>query len=219
MSLPFDELNVLAAEKNQRSIPIERYFDEMSLTKQQKQDRKDFAKELQEILFVVMSMIYMLVIEGRSGATLDTVKTNLTNDIDRLVRKFTYPDGYMMYIISECVSDFVDVTVRRSASENPEDLAYWYSQDRARLNAEDEANAIFNYDEYRQAIFDGKTMKEWVSMRDANVRKTHAEVDGERIPIDDLFIVGESLMRFPHDGSLGAGIDELAGCRCSIRYF
>lgn len=219
MSLPFDELNVLAAEKNQRSIPIERYFDEMSLTKQQKQDRKDFAKELQEILFVVMSMIYMLVIEGRSGATLDTVKTNLTNDIDRLVRKFTYPDGYMMYIISEYVSDFVDVTVRRSASENPEDLAYWYSQDRARLNAEDEANAIFNYDEYRQAIFDGKTMKEWVSMRDANVRKTHAEVDGERIPIDDLFIVGESLMRFPHDGSLGAGIDELAGCRCSIRYF
>lgn len=219
MSLPFDELNVLAAEKNQRSIPIERYFDEMSLTKQQKQDRKDFAKELQEILFVIMSMIYMLVIEGRSGATLDTVKTNLTNDIDRLVRKFTYPDGYMMYIISEYVSDFVDVTVRRSASENPEDLAYWYSQDRARLNAEDEANAIFNYDEYRQAIFDGKTMKEWVSMRDANVRKTHAEVDGERIPIDDLFIVGESLMRFPHDGSLGAGIDELAGCRCSIRYF
>lgn len=219
MSLPFDELNVLAAEKNQRSIPIERYFDEMSLTKQQKQDRKDFAKELQEILFVAMSMIYMLVIEGRSGATLDTVKTNLTNDIDRLVRKFTYPDGYMMYIISEYVSDFVDVTVRRSASENPENLAYWYSQDRARLNAEDEANAIFNYDEYRQAVFDGKTMKEWVSMRDANVRRTHAEVDGERIPIDDLFIVGESLMRFPHDGSLGAGIDELAGCRCSVRYF
>lgn len=219
MSLPFDELNALAAEKNQRSIPIERYFDEMSLTKQQKQDRKDFAKELQEILFIAMSMIYMLVIEGRSGATLDTVKTNLTNDIDRLVRKFTYPDGYMMYIISEYVSEFVDVTVRRSASENPEDLAYWYSQDRARLNAEDEANAIFNYDEYRQAVFDGKTMKEWVSMRDAQVRRTHAEVDGERIPIDDLFIVGESLMRFPHDGSLGAGIDELAGCRCSVRYF
>lgn len=219
MSLPFDELNVLAAEKNQRSIPIERYFDEMSLTKQQKQDRKDFAKELQEILFVAMSMIYMLVIEGRSGATLDTVKTNLTNDIDRLVRKFTYPDGYMMYIISEYVSEFVDVTVRRSASENPEDLAYWYSQDRARLNAEDEANAIFNYDEYRQAIFDGKTMKEWVSMRDAQVRRTHAEVDGEVIPIEDAFLVGTSLMRFAKDTSLGASQDEIINCRCSVRYF
>lgn len=219
MSLPFDELNALAAEKNQRSIPIERYFDEMSLTKQQKQDRKDFAKELQEILFIAMSMIYMLVIEGRSGATLDTVKTNLTNDIDRLVRKFTYPDGYMMYIISEYVSEFVDVTVRRSASENPEDLAYWYSQDRARLNAEDEANAIFNYDEYRQAIFDGKTMKEWVSMRDAQVRRTHAEVDGEVIPIEDAFLVGTSLMRFAKDTSLGASQDEIINCRCSVRYF
>lgn len=219
MSLPFDELNALAAEKNQRGIPIERYFDEMSLTKQQKQDRKDFAKELQEILFVAMSMIYMLVIEGRSGTTLDTVKTNLTNDIDRLIRKFTYPDGYMMYIISEYVSEFVDVTVRRSASENPEDLAYWYSQDRARLNAEDEANAIFNYDEYRQAVFDGKTMKEWVSMRDAQVRRTHAEVDGERIPIDDAFLVGTSLMRFAKDTSLGASDSEICGCRCSIRYF
>lgn len=219
MSLPFDELNALAAEKNQRSIPIERYFDEMSLTKQQKQDRKDFAKELQEILFIAMSMIYMLVIEGRSGATLDTVKTNLTNNIDRLVRKFTYPDGYMMYIISEYVSEFVDVTVRRSASENPEDLAYWYSQDRARLNAEDEANAIFNYDEYRQAVFDGKTMKEWISMRDAQVRRTHAEVDGEVIPIEDAFLVGTSLMRFAKDTSLGASQDEIINCRCSVRYF
>lgn len=219
MSLPFDELNVLAAEKNQRSIPIERYFDEMSLTKQQKQDRKDFAKELQEILFVAMSMIYMLVIEGRSGATLDTVKTNLTNDIDRLIRKFTYPDGYMVLLVSEYAAAFVDTTVRNSTSEEPEGIAYWYSRDRARFNAENEANDIFNYDEYRQAIFDGKTQKEWVSMRDAHVRRTHAEVDGEVIPIEDAFLVGTSLMRFPKDTSLGASQDEIINCRCSIRYF
>ena len=218
-ALPFDELNVLSAEKNQRSMPIDRYFDEMVLTDQQKRDRKDFARELQELLFVTMSMIYLLVVDGVSAVTLDTVKANLTNDIDRLVRKFTYPDGYMVYMIGEYVTEFVDVTVRHSTSEDPEDLAYWYSQDRARFNAENEANDVFNYDEYRQAIFDGKTKKEWISMRDAHVRKTHAEVDGEIIPIEDTFLVGESLMRFPMDGSLGASDSEICGCRCSIRYF
>lgn len=218
-TLPFDELNALSAEKNQRSMPIDRYFDEMVLTDQQKRDRKDFARELQELLFVTMSMIHLLVVDGVSAVTLDTVKTNLTNDIDRLVRKFTYPDGYVMYMIGEYVTEFVDVTVRHSASENPEDLAYWYSQDRARFNAENEANDVFNYDEYRQAIFDGKTKKEWISMRDAHVRKTHAEVDGEVIPIEDTFLVGDSLMKFPKDTSLGASDEEIINCRCSIRYF
>ena len=187
-ALPFDELNALSAEKNQRSMPIDRYFDEMVLTEQQKRDRKDFARELQELLFVTMSMIHLLVVDGVSAVTLDTVKTNLTND-------------------------------RHSTSENPEDLVYWYSQDRARFNAENEANDVFNYDEYRQAIFDGKTRKEWISMRDAHVRKTHAEVDGEVLPIEEPFLVGTSLMRFPKDASLGASDDELIGCRCSARYF
>ena len=217
--LTFDELNALSDGRKQRSLPIDRYFDEMDLTAQQKKDRKMFAREMQNILFDTMSLIHLLVIQNISGMTLDTVNQNLSNDLDRLVQKYTVPDGYMVYMVTEYASNFVDVTVRHSVADDPKDVAYWYSKDRARLNAEDEANDIFNYDEYRQAVFDGCEWKEWISMRDAHVRKTHAEVDGEVLPIEDLFLVGESLMRFPHDSSLGAGIEELAGCRCSIRYF
>jgi len=217
--LPFDELNALSAEKEQRSLPIDQYFDEMSLTSQQKKDRKAFAREMQEILFNAIALIHLLVVQNISGTTIDNIKANLNNDLDRLVRKYTVPDGYMVYMVTEYTSNFVDVTVRHSASDDPESVSYWYSNDRARLNAEDEANAIFNYDEYRIALSEGRKWKTWITMRDGHVRQTHAEVDGETIPIEDLFLVGESMMRYPHDASLGASVDELANCRCSITYF
>ena len=216
MSLPFDELNVLALQRKQRSIPIDQFFDEMDLPAQQKRDRKAFAREMQNILFDTMSLIHLLVIQNISGMTIDTVKQNLSNDLDRLVRKYTVPDGYMVYMVTEYASNFVDVTVRHSVADDPKDVAYWYSQDRAKLNAENEANSIFNYDEYRQAIFDGYTFKRWITMRDERVRKTHAEVDGVTIPIEDYFVVGDSLMRFPHDEE--GGPEETVNCRCSTQY-
>lgn len=55
-------------------------------------------------------------------------------------------------------------------------------------------------------------------MKDQRVRKTHREVDGETIPIDEVFLVGESLMRFPKDTSLGASAEEIVNCRCVVKY-
>lgn len=54
----------------------------------------------------------------------------------------------------------------------------------------------------------------WVSAGDNLVRDTHAEADGQVKPINEPFEVGDSLMMYPCDNSLGAGAEEIVNCRC-----
>ncbi len=60
--------------------------------------------------------------------------------------------------------------------------------------------------------------KQWVTVGDSVVRKTHVAVNRRTINIDDVFIVGGFQMRHPGDSSLGAPIREIANCRCSLIY-
>ena len=95
---------------------------------------------------------------------------------------------------------------------------YTFSEDRIRLTAENEANTVYNEDEYVDGIGRGFTRKMWVTMHDSHVRETHAEVDGEILPIDEYYEVGGSLMRFPKDFSMSPSPEETVNCRCSIKY-
>jgi hypothetical protein len=56
--------------------------------------------------------------------------------------------------------------------------------------------------------------KTWVTRHDPEVRETHAEVDGQSIGLDEMFIVGGSPMLFPGDRSAEYG--ETVNCRCVI---
>ena len=85
--------------------------------------------------------------------------------------------------------------------------------------AENEANTDMNYLEYVKAVNDGKTKKKWIDMKDKRERKTHLKVGSMTIPIERPFPVGDSLMQFPKDFSLGADAKEIVNCRCSIQYY
>lgn len=95
----------------------------------------------------------------------------------------------------------------------------WYiSQDRAMYNAENEANTVLNYKDYKEAAQKYK-YKTWHTENDSRVRMTHVPLEGERIPITDMFVVGESLMRFPKDLEYAADSpEEYVNCRCSVTY-
>lgn len=61
-----------------------------------------------------------------------------------------------------------------------------------------------------------KMMKEWVATNDDRTRPAHADADGQRVPIDEPFIVdGEKLM-YPGDFSLGASPSNTINCRCTV---
>jgi HK97 family phage portal protein len=61
---------------------------------------------------------------------------------------------------------------------------------------------------YKQAGLDTKI---WVAVMDDATRDSHAEVDGEEVPIDQYFSNG---LRYPGDPSAAA--DEVINCRCSV---
>ena len=67
------------------------------------------------------------------------------------------------------------------------------------LIAENEANTDWNYSEYQQAIANGMKQKTWLTMQDRRVRHTHMKVDGKTIPIQSVFLVGDSEFLFPKD--------------------
>lgn len=60
--------------------------------------------------------------------------------------------------------------------------------------------------------------KEWVAVGDSLMRDIHSTADGQKKKMNEPFIVGGESMHFPGDGSLGASMTNLAGCRCGCYY-
>ena len=81
------------------------------------------------------------------------------------------------------------------------------------------------YESVRQALAQSDlplaaTTKEWDTAGDSDVRHSHAEMDGQKVGIDEPFVspVTGARMMHPGDTSLGAGAKEIAFCRCRARY-
>ena len=230
MPLSFDELNVLANKNDKRNIDIDRYFDEMELPEGNKEVRKEFAKRFSDELFVALALLFIFL-QYQTTTGVETVKRTVERSLLNAINTFTHANSELTEFASQYAEQFVDVTVENaekyklfdeSVENNQKNLrkaAYFFSEIRAKFNAADTANSVFNYDEFREAVEDGKKYKQWVTMKDERVRMTHAEVDGTILPINELFHVGRATMRYPHDWDMAETFpEELINCRCQIRY-
>jgi hypothetical protein len=210
----FDETHAL----NQRAVPYDVYFGEMSLTKEQKEERKKLAEEIEDALLFLFALIevyreYTKNSEYGLAAYIEIIIMQFKNRYSSVLQQNDRLDEYLNEYLDLYAAEVVETTVKHIDEE------YYTSQDRAMYNAENEANSVKNYTDYRKAIEKGKTKKKWIDMRDKRERKTHLEVGGTVIPINEPFVVGNSLMMFPKDDSLGADDKEIIGCRCSCKYF
>lgn len=203
-----DKLNNLA-------IPYEQYFGEMGLSEEEIQRRIELAESLDD----VFTLVFLLISADKAiGNTIDTKYY-----IDYIIRK--YEDAIVEFGI-----DIYDAYpgipphIARTAEEVVEAIAddpdeEWnLSDDRAMLISENETNSICEYTAFQDAVESGKTRKTWNTMTDKRVRHTHAEQESLTIPIMDTFKVGDYEMYQPKDTSCGAGMEEIAGCRCWCTY-
>lgn len=77
---------------------------------------------------------------------------------------------------------------------------------------------------FEQAIAAGKVneadiRKAWRSAGDLRVRHTHVMLNGDSAAFNEPFrSASGALMQHPMDTSMGAGLDEIAGCRCDCEY-
>lgn len=71
------------------------------------------------------------------------------------------------------------------------------------------------------AVILGDITKVWASILDGNTRINgfdHVAPDGQRVKMNQPFIVSSEKLMFPGDRSLGASIGNIANCRCSALY-
>lgn len=201
----FDELGT-----SQSILSIDEYFNEMDLTEIEKKKRKAFAEDMQEAMLFIFALFSIMKQYNRINK--EFIISQLQSRYSEIVLQRMDIDKYLENYISNFCEETVDVTLRHI------DEPFYLSDDRSLLIATNEGNSIFNYQEFSEAVKSGKTRKRWITERDNKVRKTHAEVNGITIPINEPFVVGNSLMMFAKDVSLGASMEEIANCRCAVLY-
>lgn len=208
-ALNFDELNKLVVHK--RAVPYEEYFGDMDLTEEECEERIGLAERFESRFLPVMALLFMMQLYDRMNW--EQVREQLED---------AYTDALAGYIavddrLREHISSFADDIIL-STQANMKD-PYFFSMDRAQFIAENESNTSFEYSDFMRATKSGKTRKTWKDVRDKKERDTHVKVGGTTLPIWEPFSVGDSLMMYPKDESLGAGPEETINCRCHAKYF
>lgn len=202
----FDELN-----SGQSILSIDEYFDTMNLSEEEKKKRKTFANEIMNAMLFIFALISIM--RQYDYLNKQFIIQQLEQRYSDIVIKYMDIDKYMEDCIREFSQETIDTTLKHPDEE------YYLSNDRAMLIGENEANSSLNYGQFAEAVKRGKKEKRWITEGDNKVRKTHREVDLEVISINDTFVVGNSLMRFPKDDYYNPEPEEIVNCRCTIEYF
>lgn len=211
----YDELNI--RPNNRRSEPYKEYFSKMSISDKEKQERIAFSEQMEEVVLYILALIETAIESGETNR--EYIQTQFYDKYLDVIASYMFIDTYIKQYAFNVTKQIIDATFERFSSEDKSITDdYYMSNDRAMFISECEANSILNYRQYSKAVKAGKTKKKWIDVGDKRERKTHLEVGGTTLPIDEPFSVGDSLLQFPKDTSLGASADEIVNCRCSIQY-
>lgn len=215
----FDELNSIVNDDEY----FEAYFADMALTKRQRDDREDIAKDFEDLMFFIFSLILLMVetealdlqnaqeqVYERYLQILRDKGVTIDDDVIRAAR--TFAESVPRTTAEEILSRMANEPVGGVNGEG----GYGTSNRRAREVSASEANTVYNHEDFVNAVASGKTRKQWITILDGRERPTHREVSGVTIPIEEYFAVGNSLMLYPHYS--GASPEEVVNCRCSIKY-
>lgn len=213
--MKFDELNKLyeyeeLSDISNQEYDYANYFGEMDLPEEEIQKRISFAERFEDTVLFIFALYLIMRQYGYMNEKY--IISQLQSKYSEIVSEHMKIDKHMKDYIKDFSQETIEVTKRHDGEK------YFTSKERAILIAENEANTSLNYGQYVDALKKGYKKKIWISERDSRVRVTHREVDGVEILIDRSFLVGDSLMKFPKDTSMGASTTEIAGCRCTVKY-
>lgn len=207
----FDRINKLGNVSGaERRLTHEEYFRVMDISEPQKRKRIRLALELEEEILTLFA-VYFIATERQIAVEKYEIERRYTDAVRAVLRENGIGDSVAQKYLLDVVPEEIRVTDERF-TENP----YWTSDDRAHTIAANDANILWNGQEFEDAIASGKTMKQWRTMKDERVRETHVAVDDEEIPIADYFVVGDSLMQYPGDPN--GSPSETVNCRCALSF-
>ena len=207
--MTFDELNKLVGKN--RSEPYEIYFGEMDLTELEIKKRIALAEKLEENFLFAMALLFTMT--QYNSVNYEQIRNKFEKSYFKAISGIIIADDYIKQYIKNFSYDITDSTKAHA------DDMYYYSSDRAIFIAENESLICWNHQDFSDAIKSGKRRKQWTDVRDKKERETHLQVGRTVKPINEPFLVGNSLMQHPKDTSFGASSSEIVNCRCTIKYF
>ena len=188
---------------------FEDYFDEMDISESDKNTRVNFAMRIHDIMILTFALVKSMQESGYVD------ELYLKSELKRRYIEEVIATGNYDRVISDYINSFTDDTIKTTLKNTDE---YLLSNTRALIIGANEANTIYNYSDYKNAVENGYTHKRWKTENDNLVRRSHEIVNNDVVEIDEPFVVGDSLMMFPKDFSMGASAEELVNCRCTVEY-
>lgn len=142
-----------------------------------------------------LSLTLLGQIGGRSGDVAKSVRDDLAKIIGD-----SYTSGFSV--------DKTSAQIRALSDQ--------FSVAQSKMLARTDLNGIANGGSHLAAKEVGVGFKTWLATEDEKTRDTHAEADGQTIPIDDQFEVGGEFCDYPGDPALSDA--EACNCRCTLTY-
>ena len=213
-SAKIDELNILGGNTENSSDSFDyhdfilHYFDPMQISERQKKKRIEAAEEI----FDAILLFFMWCENAPERVEEENTVRSFENMYKEVIFQYSEPDDYLDKYVTFFMNYLIRVTLEHPGEE------YFTSVERAANVAANESNQVIGHKEFEDAKLLGYTKKIWRTELDERVRLSHQEVEGMTIPIDDLFVVGDSLLLFPKDISHGADPREIVNCRCSLEF-
>jgi uncharacterized protein with gpF-like domain len=188
---------------------IEEYFAPMRINEEEREQRKQASRDFRDYL---LTLFLLIGIQSEYIAVnWAVIEEEMRIEFERAALRYANNSQMLRDYIADKASEFVRIT-----KENIDKGEYWVSDERATYEAVNEANEVFGIGEYQDAVESGMKWKEWITQRDPLVRKSHREVDGKKIPINDYFVLEKGLMLYPSDYENCPA--ESYGCRCVAKY-
>lgn len=201
----FDEINDLTQNE---ILDIDAYFDEMGLSDEEKKKRKEFSESMVDVMLFIFALFS--VMRQYNYINKQYIISQLQSRYSEVVLRYMEIDKEVDDYIQKFSEEIVDTTLKYPDEE------YYLSSDRATIVSVNEANSMLGYRQLQEAKDRGYTRKTWITEGDNKVRKTHREIDGLTINISEPFLVGDSLMQYPH--SIEGSPEETCGCRCTLKF-
>lgn len=183
---------------------IQSYFDGLDYTENQLKSRTDMAEDMLEYVFFMYALL-------KSMTDYYLVASLMADKYVEIASRYVEIGLYIQNHAEKVSQELIENTINN-------DSEYFTSNRRAVSIACNESMFCINNEEHQNAVKSGKKSKLWDDVKDNRERPTHRMVGGSIVDINEPFRVGDSLMMFPKDESLGAKAEEIINCRCTIQY-
>ena len=204
MTLRIDEIN----QPFSADTFINTYFRPMRISEERKEKREDAAHSFNDTLLFLFALISAY---QTYGVDWEVIEYQFRIEFEQAALRYSRNTPYLQAYIDEKTSDFIDTTREQDLSD-----PYWLSDERAAMEAVNDANDVVGYEELQDAIDNGYRYKRWVTENDSRVRKSHRKMEGKTIPITEYFELDKGQMLYPHDWNNCP--DECFNCRCAAKY-